>query len=150
MKENIIKFMNQVYFGIYHFAGEALPPTLYKGRKTYLHSFWGYRLCCFMIFLYTLSIVSLVIFCLGESIVNLVYRDFGCRLIYFLFILGISFLIERITSLAGAKGLSYFETFIAWPRSTKIKWMIYGLLALIVSAILYALECIIFIFPSLS
>ena len=135
MKEKIIKFINQIYFGIYLCTGEALPPTMYKGRKTYLHSFWGNKLCSIMILFYVSSIVSLAVYCLGNNIAYLVYRDFEYRLIYSFLVIGISLLIGRITSLEGEKGLSYFVTFIAWPRSTKIKWEIYSVLAFIVGAI---------------
>lgn len=135
MKEKIIKFINQIYFGIYLCTGEALPPTIYKGRKTYLHSFWGNKLCFIMILFYVSNIVSLAVYCLGNNIAHLVYRNFEYRLIYSFLVIGISLLIGRITSLEGEKGLSYFETFIAWPRSTKIKWEIYSVLAFIVGAI---------------
>lgn len=150
MKEKIIKFINQIYFGIYLCTGDALPPTMYKGRKTYLHSFWGNKLCFIMILFYVSSIVSLAVYCLGNNVAQLVYRDFEYRLIYIFLVIGISILISRITSLEGDKGLSYFEQFDQEPRSVKIKWMIYGALALILGMIICALGCIAFTFPSFS
>lgn len=132
MKERLLKLVNHIYFGIYLYPGEAFYPIFLDGERTYYKGFWGFKFCYIMVFLYAYGILSVLGHFMGEKIAYFVSSSFVYKLVFIIITIGLTFIIERITSLGGKKGLNYFEQFTKEPRFEKIKWMIVGAVAFIV------------------
>ena len=150
MKEKIIKLINRIYFGLYLYTRELDIPLKWGGRKDYYRGILGFKLYDLLVMFYANALLSFAGALGGDSLLELVKGWPFYKPLYIVLLIFLSLFISRITSLEGDKGLSYFEQFDIEPRSTKIKWMIYGALALVLGAILCALGCIAFTIPSFS
>ena len=134
MKDKILKTVNHIYFGVYLYTGEAFYPTFHNGERFYYQGYWGFKLCYVMVLLYACAVVSLGKYCIGESVPCFVNHG----IVDIILVLGTCFIIAKITSLGGKKGLLYFEQFTREPHLCKIKWMI-------ISAFVFLLGIILFI-----
>ena len=150
MKEKIIKLINRIYFGLYLYTKALDIPVRWAGSKDYYRGILKFKLYDLLVMLYANALLSFAGALGGDSLLELVKGWPFYKPLYIVLLIFLSLFISRITSLEGDKGLSYFEQFDIEPRSTKIKWMIYGALALVLGAILCALGCIAFTFPSFS
>ena len=150
MKEKIIKLINRIYFGLYLYTRELDIPLKWGGRKDYYRGILGFKLYDLLIMFYANAFISFIGVLGGKPLLTFVKGLPFYKFLYIVLLIFLSLFISRITSLEGDKGLSYFEQFDIEPRSTKIKWMIYGALALVLGAILCALGCIAFTIPSFS
>lgn len=150
MKEKIIKLISRIYFGLYLYTRALDIPITWAGRKEYYRGHFGSKICGFMVVLYANAFLSLAGVLGGDSLLELVKDWPFYKPLYIILLVSLCLFITEITSLEGDKGLSYFEQFDQEPRSTKVKWMIYGALAMILGMILCALGCIAFTFPSFS
>ena len=144
MKEIIVSFINRVYFGIYLYTRELDIPVMYMGRKEYYRGQLGFKICNLMTFLYISGCLSFVGALGGETLLTLIKGNYLYRIMYFILLIGISFLISKFSSLEGEKGLSYFEQFDQEPRSNKIKWMIISAFVFIIGILLFVLGVIVF------
>lgn len=144
MKEKIISFINRVYFGIYLYTRELDIPVIYMGRKEYYRGQLGFKICNFMIFLYISGCLSFVGALGGETLLTLIKGNYLYRILYFILLIGIYFLVSQFSSLEGEKGLSYFEMFDKEPRSNKIRWMIISAFVLITGIVIFVLGVIVF------
>ena len=144
MKEIIVSFINRVYFGIYLYTRELDIPVMYMGRKEYYRGQLGFKICNLMTFLYISGCLSFVGALGGETLLTLIKGNYLYRIMYFILLIGISFLISQFSSLEGEKGLSYFEQFDQEPRSKKIKWMIISAFVFIIGILFFVLGIIVF------
>lgn len=144
MKEIIVRFINRVYFGIYLYTRELDIPVIYMGRKEYYRGLLGFKICNLMIFLYISGCLSFVGALGGEALLTLIKGNYLYRIMYFILLIGISFLISQFSSLEGEKGLSYFELFDQEPRFNKIKWMIISAFVFIIGILFFVLGVILF------
>ena len=142
MKEKIIKFINRIYFGIYLYTRELDIPVTWGGRKNYYRGHFGSKICALLVMFYANAFLSFIGILGGKPLLTFVKGLPFYKYLYIVLLVGLCLFIIEVTSLEGDKGLSYFEQFDQEPRSTKIKWMIYGALALVLGAILCALGCI--------
>ena len=144
MKEIIVSFINRVYFGIYLYTRELDIPVMYMGRKEYYRGQLGFKICNLMTFLYISGCLSFVGALGGETLLTLIKGNYLYRIMYFILLIGISFLISQFSSLEGEKGLSYFELFDQEPRFNKIKWMIISAFVFIIGILFFVLGVIVF------
>ena len=144
MKEKIVRFINRVYFGIYLYTRELDIPVTYMGRKDYYRGQLAFKICNIMIFLYTSGCLSFVGALNGETLLTLIKGNYLYRIMYFILLIGIYFLVSQFSSLEGEKGLSYFEMFYQEPRSNKIKWMIISAFVFIIGILFFVLGVILF------
>lgn len=136
MKDKILRVINHIYYGVYLYSGEAFYPQFYNGERTYYQGFWGFKFCYVMVFLYAFSAASFIGYCMGEDVLRFINSRFIFKLLYIFFVIGLSFVIVKATSLGGKKGLSFFEQFIKDSCSERIKWMILGALCFIMGIML--------------
>ena len=150
MKEKVIKLINRIYFGLYLYTKALDIPVSWAGSKDYYRGILRFKLYDLLVMFYANAFISFIGVLGGKPLLTFVKGLPFYKFLYIVLLTCLSLFISRITSLEGDKGLSYFEQFDQEPRSVKIKWMIYGALALILGMIICALGCIAFTFPSFS